>query len=564
MRSTFLAVMLAAGMAGSAIGQAQLTAAVVPNARVTEIGTPVTVFSTMINSGDVEATNCRVEANPENTLGTDMDYQRTDAANLPIGTANTPFAISAGGSQSLVLTIRPQGNSGSEYYYLSYVCNGISYTGPPAVSNVFIRATDPAELASDIIMTLVTLSGDGVMRPAENGRRAVAAGAAINIGDDQEIEFLMGYPGFSFSPLIDTRHHYRDLLICLTDGQSQCIDPPAATVRRQMNTNDVATFNVYFDDSADFGIPFWPDILRVTAEAWEPAQFGPPSFSGATSVGITDSGLDVPENIASHGRWIGFLGDTAGLGRRYIDILYTPDRHIFMTIGAPVQPTTPLDLDYLIGSVDENRDGSRARISGTLQRLADGSIDAVSVDGLQFLLGDRATGRANAFNGERIRALPLPDNFPEEAVGLTRARDPASTQVSYLLSALSSDSTPLSQGGFQVTFEDLIANMFGGQVFFDNARNDRCVMDGSIAPNIPPEGVPASHTFIVDITLSDCSNSAIGREGNYSGTAISTYVTRTPLPGERPLVYGACRMYAFLERSGDGFTWPVHIRSDTC
>jgi len=551
-------------LTGGASGQARLTASVVPNARVAEIGEAVTVFSTMINSGDVDATACRVEANAENTLGTDMDYQRTNAANLPIGSANVPFIIQAGGSQSLILTIRPQGSAGSEYYYLSYVCDGISYTGPPAVSDVLIRATSPGDAASDVIMTLVTLTGDGVMRPAENGRRAVAAGAAINIGDDQEIEFLMGYPGFSFSLLLDTRHHYRDLLICLTNSQSQCIDPPSETVRQQMNTNDIATFNVYFDDSDQYGIPFWPDILRVTAEAWEPVGFGPPSFSGATSVAVTDPGLVVAENYPSYGRWNGFLGDTAGFGRRYIDIHYMPDQRVLITLGPPVSPTTPNEIDYLIGRVTQTQQGSTIFLSGELDRLAGGAFDTTMLDGLQLRLGNTAVGRSPAFGGERIRALPIPTNFPEEAVGLTRATDPGRTSISYELFALNYEPTAASQGFFQTSFDGLVATFFGGQVFYDIQRQQNCVLDGSVAPNLPSNGEPAPHTFSITVEVTGCSEAANGREGRYTGTGIATYVTGTPPPQGQPIAYGACRMFAFLERDSDGAKWPVGIRATRC
>lgn len=269
--------------------QVRLAAAVSPNARAVDVGETATFFATIINAGQLDATNCRVEAAAGNTLGTSVGYQRTDAANQPIGTANTPFDISASGSQTLVLSIVPQTGARDSNYELLYVCDQTQLPGIPGVSDVLISTNNNA----DIIMILQTLSGDGVVRFAENGRRGVAAGAAVNIGDTSDIlDFTPSFPGLDNSPIGPSYTHHRGLLICQTDANSICLSPPAESFRiTNMPTNAIITFNVYFDDSAEADIPFLPEFLRIYVAAYEADSGGfggPIGIAGATTVAVSE------------------------------------------------------------------------------------------------------------------------------------------------------------------------------------------------------------------------------------------------------------------------------------
>jgi len=212
---------------GTAFADVQLNAAVVPLNRSVNEGGTVTFFSTVINSGDQVATNCRVEADPENRLGSDMDYQRTDAVNQPVGTVNTPFSIPAGGSQSLVLAIRPQATVSvalTELYVMTWRCDESEVRSRFGLSTPFIRLSATGNPTEDVIMTLVTLSADGVMRMVDNGRRGVAAGSATNIGDPGPVNFWPSYPGY-YGSYFSRDAHLRSLTICFTDPSGQCLSP---------------------------------------------------------------------------------------------------------------------------------------------------------------------------------------------------------------------------------------------------------------------------------------------------------------------------------------------------
>src|SRR5207248_11471159 len=84
-----------------------LASAVLPNARATTVGNPVTAFASVINTGKVVATQCPIQA-PQG-LQADFLFQLTNpATNQPIGTANSPaLSIAPGASQSFVFRITP-------------------------------------------------------------------------------------------------------------------------------------------------------------------------------------------------------------------------------------------------------------------------------------------------------------------------------------------------------------------------------------------------------------------------------------------------------------------------
>ena len=288
----FSALMLALSAASSAVAQPNLAAAIAPNARSVEGGTPATFFATMINSGDTGATNCRVELDPENVGPATISYRRTDASNQPVGTSDTPFDLAAGGNQTLVLSVTPQTAFPAALYRFNYACDEASTGSVFGASDVYIRSFATGANASDLIMILQTLSNDGVVRFAENGRRGVAAGAAINNGGDAAYVYVQPvYPGYTFSLNGPVKNHHRNLLICQTDAAGVCQSSPSSSLEfTNLAAGTVFTFNIYFDDSADGEVPFMPEFLRLTAQATEVrvSGQGTTGMAGATSVAVSE------------------------------------------------------------------------------------------------------------------------------------------------------------------------------------------------------------------------------------------------------------------------------------
>ena len=84
---------------------AAIVSAVLPGSRSVQVGVPAVGFVSIINSGTIAATACRIS--PATSVSAAFVYQTTDpATNQVIGTPNTPADIAPGGSQSYVLPSR--------------------------------------------------------------------------------------------------------------------------------------------------------------------------------------------------------------------------------------------------------------------------------------------------------------------------------------------------------------------------------------------------------------------------------------------------------------------------
>lgn len=248
--------LIAGGLAALAVtsaGDAQtvLRSSVLPNSRAATVGQTVTVFSTMLNSGETELTNCSVAL-----AGTDpytVGYQRTDAGNAPIGDANTPFSIPAGGSQSLVLSFTPTTAAAGDEVRLAYACDGATAPIVPGVNTVFLTASVTAQ--PDIVPILATPSGDGVLRFATQGQVRAMSAAAINIGEAADIDVSASAP---FLP------NLVGLQVCETDPTTGvCLAPRAASVRVNFAQNQTRTFAVFADANDNAGIPNLPAVSRI-------------------------------------------------------------------------------------------------------------------------------------------------------------------------------------------------------------------------------------------------------------------------------------------------------------
>ena len=249
--------LLAAGLAGllalSGAAQAQtvLRASVLPNSRAAETGETVSVFATMLNSGETALENCSVALDGADpwTIG----YQRTDAGNAPIGDANTPFSIPAGEGQSLVLTFSAASAAAGDEVRILYACDGASAAVIPGVNTVFLTASDTAP--PDIIPILSTLSGDGVMRVATEGGRSRMAAAAINIGPAADIDVRAVAPFLPNNVALE---------VCETDpGTGACTSARAESVRVNFAEDETRTFTIFADVADEAGIPNLPAVSRI-------------------------------------------------------------------------------------------------------------------------------------------------------------------------------------------------------------------------------------------------------------------------------------------------------------
>src|SRR5262249_18211233 len=146
--------------------------------RAVPVGTPATVFATIINAGSAAAIGCSVA--PAATYPVAFQYQTTDArTNQLTGTANTPVDIPAGQSQSFVLSLTPTPTFGTAIT-LSFRCANASHAPFSTVNTLGLLAS-PKPVA-DIVALAATPSQDGIVWiPGPTGQAAFAI-ATANVG----------------------------------------------------------------------------------------------------------------------------------------------------------------------------------------------------------------------------------------------------------------------------------------------------------------------------------------------------------------------------------------------
>lgn len=274
MRLFSIGLLLAAATIGNVYAQARVTASVLPSARSTTVGQPATAFASIINSGDAEATNCRLELlNPAvgNTINTALidatfGYQTTTPANALSGTPNTPVNIPAGNTQNFIFSLTPTAAFTETAAVIDFVCdNGVRAVYRPGLTT-FNLSSDAN--APDILAIGSTLSNDGIAIVTTPTGRIPFALSAVNIGSgnpapDGPDPATAG----NNEATITVRPEAANLIlpmtfdICEANASSVCIGPRAATVTA--NIGDSPSFFVVRAFAGGVGVPFFPDVVRV-------------------------------------------------------------------------------------------------------------------------------------------------------------------------------------------------------------------------------------------------------------------------------------------------------------
>ncbi len=165
-------------------GAPALVFAITPNSRNAQVGTPVTIFMSVINGGTATATG--VSITQASSLPATISYQQWNGTAF-IGSANTPVDIVAGGTANFVLTI----NATSAFNSSSMTFNVSSTNGATApISGVNTLTISASSVPSaDIIMmatgTLDYRTGVGNSTAfavaTSNVGTATATGVSFNI-----------------------------------------------------------------------------------------------------------------------------------------------------------------------------------------------------------------------------------------------------------------------------------------------------------------------------------------------------------------------------------------------
>jgi len=249
-----------------------LVASVLPGSRSVELGSPATIFATMINSGAAALDNCQVSLPATAPAGLTLGYQTTDpATNVPTGTPNTPVSIpGADGIQTFLLSFQGTAAFSAPAMPLLFACDNT----PPAAIEPGVDTVDlvmSATPVADIIALAATTTNNGIAELPNGGVGAFAV-ASINIGVTAAITVSVD-TGSATLPVA--------LSICQTDpGTGECLAPPAASVSLSYAGNTAPTFSVFLQSSG--AIAFAPATARVFVR-FKDAGGG---LHGSTSVAI--------------------------------------------------------------------------------------------------------------------------------------------------------------------------------------------------------------------------------------------------------------------------------------
>ena len=259
-----LGAFLAALTICSAVAQFPVQMSVLPAGRSAAPNEDVTFLATIVNSSDLAMT-CQPRFGGFFTLdggargqGRFFTFDGTDVGNV----ANGQVTIPAGGRQDylVVIDVDRETSGGISVPIRCTDENNLITDIPrlPLVNDFRVRIASGNQ--PDIIMIGDTQSADGVARAGETGPRTLLMTvAAINIGDaGSDLVVTPDLTGFSMLN--------RNLppQICEIDAQGTCLSAEGNTVSiANWASNEVRLFAVRVRMAEQFGIPFYPDLLRL-------------------------------------------------------------------------------------------------------------------------------------------------------------------------------------------------------------------------------------------------------------------------------------------------------------
>ncbi|MDQ7018243.1 MAG: endo alpha-1,4 polygalactosaminidase [Robiginitomaculum sp.] len=249
-----------------------LAASILPSARSTRAGEPVTVFATLINASATDSANGCTIAAPAGFPAT-LQFQTTDAAtNTLTGTPDTPVDIAPGAAQTFLISVTPTTDlSKSTDMYVRFACTNTAPAASYLGTNTLHLAPAAPTGSADIIAIVATTSHDGTVHlPSASGQHFFTA-SAINIDQSSTITARIDDDGAGL-PLTIT--------LCQTNAQSACLATPAGSITTNMAHNETVFYAVFI--TATGAIPFNPALNRLTLRLEDSAG----TLRGATSIAV--------------------------------------------------------------------------------------------------------------------------------------------------------------------------------------------------------------------------------------------------------------------------------------
>jgi len=161
-----------------AAGSTTIASSVLPSSRSVQLGQSATVFATILNTGLVTATACRItliSATPAT-----LSFQTTDSQNTLTGTPDTSVDITAGAGQSFIITVTPTAVFAATDVAFNYVCDNAAAASLIGVNTLSLSAS--ATPVPDIVALAATPTDPGIVNiPGQTGTGFFAV-ASVNVG----------------------------------------------------------------------------------------------------------------------------------------------------------------------------------------------------------------------------------------------------------------------------------------------------------------------------------------------------------------------------------------------
>jgi hypothetical protein len=249
---------------------AAAAAAVLPTSRSVRVGTPVTVFATVVNAGSTTATGVGIAL--RTSIPTSFLFQPTDPrTNAVTGGLNTSVDLPAGSSQSFIIALTP--TAPFDPTLVEFTFQGVNMDPVRTITGVnTLLLSASADPIPDIVALAATPTNDGIVNIPGPSGTGVFAVATVNVGTSGTITVLADTGGVSL-PV--------SLTLCETNpATGACLTPPANSVTTQLNANATPTFGIFVTGSG--GVPFDPATNRIFVRFRDAAGV----VRGATSMAV--------------------------------------------------------------------------------------------------------------------------------------------------------------------------------------------------------------------------------------------------------------------------------------
>jgi hypothetical protein len=256
----------------SAANNVPQVSAVLPASRSAVVGSPVTAFATIINTGSTTATGCVIA--PTLSLPVNFEFQTTNpATNALTGTLNAPVNIAPGAAQSFVIAVTPTASLPTVDFDFSFFCANANAAPITSGLNTLLLSASTTPVPD--IVALAASGDPGIVDVSPTTNAGVFAVATVNLGSGDQITATTDTNGTTLPVAINICQTVPATGACLNGSM------PSASVTTQINVGSTPTFGIFVSGTGA-SIPFDPANNRVFVRFTDSTS----TVRGATSVAV--------------------------------------------------------------------------------------------------------------------------------------------------------------------------------------------------------------------------------------------------------------------------------------